>query len=235
MLFRSDPAVGQEPQVVCEVEDTGVGIEPRLLPGVFNAFEQGGERVTRTFGGLGLGLAITRALVIAHGGTISARSAGRGLGSAFTLQFPASSLDPETAEPRQAPPRPVAEGACILLLEDHADTARLMARFLKRRLRMKVICAATVQEGVDVFLREGRDRGVDLIISDIGLPDGTGRDLLGRILEAAPETALPPAIALSGYGTEQDIKSSRDAGFREHITKPVDLDRLEQSVRRALR
>ena len=220
---------------VCEVQDTGVGIEPNLLPGIFNAFEQGGERVTRTFGGLGLGLAITRALVVAHGGRITARSAGRGKGATFAVRLPGVAL---TDIPAQSPPQargPSADGACVLLVEDHADTAHLMRRFLERRLRVKVLTAGSVREGVDVFRRESRNRGVDLIISDIGLPDGTGRELLERILGQDPGSSIPPAIALSGYGTEQDIRRSRDAGFREHITKPVDLDRLEQSVRQVLR
>ena len=128
----------------------------------------------------------------------------------------------------------------MLLVEDHADTARLMARFLRRRLKVDVCCAHGVEHGLRLF-RDGGDAaesadggaaGFDLIISDIGLPDGTGTDLLRRIVALGPDA--PPAIALSGYGTEQDVRNSHDAGFREHLTKPVDLERLEATVRQVL-
>src|SRR5690606_16823787 len=108
------------------------------------------------------------------------------------------------------------KGARVLLVEDHADTARLMSRFLERRVGVNVTVAGNVAEGVEVFEAASKGKGIDLIISDIGLPDGTGMQFLRRVATAVPNAVLPPAIALSGYGTEQDIRNSRDAGFREH-------------------
>ena len=229
----------EEWMVVCEVRDTGVGIDADLLPKVFTAFEQGGRRVTRTFGGLGLGLAISRALVVAHGGLIWVRSDGPGTGASFSVALPGRALErPEpaaAAPPPQAAPhngRPIR----VLLVEDHADTCRLMARFLRRRLKVEVVPAHSVADGLAAFRGSAADNGeangFDLIISDIGLPDGDGTDLLRRLAALGPN--LPPAVALSGYGTEQDVRNSHDAGFRDHLTKPVDLERLEAVVRSML-
>ena len=232
--------------VVCEVSDTGVGIDADVLPKVFTAFEQGGKRITRTFGGLGLGLAISRALVAAHGGTLRAQSDGPGRGATFTLVLPAPQPAPPDARPSPdaggSPPAPdAAEPARphrVLLVEDHADTCRLMARFLRRRLKLHVATAGCVEDGLRLF-RDGEAdgggsaAGFDLIISDIGLPDGNGTDLLRRV--AALGRDVPPAVALSGYGTERDVRNSHDAGFREHLTKPVDLERLEAVVRSLLK
>ena len=253
---------GKPASVVCEVRDTGVGIASDVLPRVFEAFEQGGRQITRTFGGLGLGLAISRALARAHGGTLTARSDGPGHGSSFTLTLPARAPKPaERFAPalpplpdrRDEPPAKSADAADpakpaprVLLIEDHPDTSRLMTRFLRKRLKFDVACAADVAGALDVYRRgpephpadgpeaagldgEAKRAGWDLIISDIGLPDGTGLDLMRRIAADYPDH--PPALALSGYGTEQDVRNSHDAGFREHLTKPVDLDQLERTVR----
>lgn len=217
---------GGKPLVGCEVSDNGLGIETDKLRTIFNAFEQGGHGVTRTFGGLGLGLAISRYLIDAHGGSLVARSEGSGRGSQFTMTLPARSVKPTApaAEP-QAPGKPSGMRR-ILLVEDHVDTAKLMSRFLKLRLGATVNRAGTISEARQNFEEAGP---FDLIISDIGLPDGTGNELLLSL-----PAERPPAIALSGYGTESDVQRSRDAGFADHLVKPVDLDRLDQTVRRVL-
>ena len=222
-----------ELMAVFEVQDTGIGIAPEVLPRVFTAFEQGGPRVTRTFGGLGLGLAISRALVLAHGGTLTARSDGPGQGATFTLALADRPLAPgEAAPPEPARDAAPARRARVLLVEDHADTARLMARYLERRLKLDVVTANTVEQGVAALADADGDGSFGLIISDIGLPDGTGVDFLRRVHALLDDP--PPAVALSGYGTEQDVRNSHDAGFREHLTKPVDLEQLERAVRQML-
>lgn len=212
------------PVVGFEVSDSGLGIESEKLATIFNAFEQGGRGVTRTFGGLGLGLTISRHLVAAHGGSLQAASDGPGHGARFTATLPARAFKPAPKSPKlRAGARPM--GKCrVLLVEDHSDTAKLMSRFLKIRLMADVTWASTIDEAREAFAGSPR---FDLIISDIGLPDGTGNDLLVSL----PATR-PPAIALSGYGTESDVARSRSAGFADHLVKPVDLDRLEECVRR---
>ena len=213
--------------VGCEVSATGLGIESDKLATIFNPFEQGGRGVTRTFGGLGLGLTISRHLVEAHGGTIHAASEGPGHGSRFIVTLPARAYRPP---PRPAPVRgetAPTQKCRILLVEDHADTAKLMTQFLRLRLRADVSWAGSIEEARQAY---ANGPAFDLIISDIGLPDGTGTDLLTSL-----PASRPPALALSGYGTEADIQRSRGAGFAEHLVKPVDLDRLEETVRRMVR
>ena len=222
-----DTAAG--PLVRAEVSDTGLGIEREKIRTIFNAFEQGGRGVTRTFGGLGLGLTISRHLAEAHGGRLTAKSGGVGRGATFTLALPAKNVPRPPAapagggsRPASLPPRQTLRR--LLLVEDHADTAKLMARFLKLRLKADVTRAASVAEARRKFDADGP---FDLIVSDIGLPDGTGTDFVGGL----PPEARPPAIALSGYGTEADVQRSRDAGFADHLVKPVDLDKLEEAIR----
>jgi PAS domain S-box-containing protein len=220
--------VSTVPRVACQVSDTGLGIDAEKLGTIFNAFEQGGRGMTRTFGGLGLGLTISRHLVQAHGGTLDAASEGPGRGATFTMTLPARAyktppaLPPLPAEPVAAP-----RGRRILLVEDHADTAKLMSRFLRIRHDAEVRHAASVAAARKLYEEDGP---FDLIISDIGLPDGSGTELLSSL----PVNARPPAIALSGYGTDADHERSHAAGFVDHLVKPVDLDRLERTVRRTL-
>jgi hypothetical protein len=216
-------------RLVVEVSDTGIGIEPELLPRIFQAFEQGGAQTTKQFGGLGLGLAISKALVELHGGTITAASAGRGQGATFTVTLhtinaPASEVAHPPAEiGMAAAPSSTERPLRILLVEDHADTRRATARLLNG-IGHRVTTADCVAGGL-----EAADTGgpYDLLISDLGLPDGTGLDLIRQL---RPRLNIP-AIALSGFGMESDIQSSLDAGFDLHLTKPTTLERLESAIR----
>lgn len=215
-------------QVRVIVADTGIGIDADLLPKVFDAFEQGEKAVTRKFGGLGLGLAISRALVKLHGGTIEARSAGRDLGATFTVQLPASVADrPITPTDADEPPAPVSvnpsrcRALSILLVEDHPDTAVALSRFL-RMVGHDVHTSDTVAGAV----RQLRAQNFDLLISDIGLPDGTGLDLMRQVRDFTDLRG----IVLSGFGTDEDVRRSRSAGFDLHLTKPVGLDVLERAI-----
>lgn len=212
--------------VVAEVSDNGRGIAPELLPHIFNAFEQGGSDTTRQFGGLGLGLAITKGLVEQHGGSIEADSEGPGRGAIFRVSLPLASAEalprptPTTAQPVTAAEKPTPSR--ILLVEDNPDTARLMRRLLMADGH-DVEIAADMATALDAMSGEN----FDLLISDLGLPDGSGFDLMRKIAERGERV---PAIALSGYGQEQDVAQALDAGFSVHLTKPVDLGRLAGAI-----
>ena len=197
-----------------EIADSGMGIEAEALPKIFDAFEQGGRTES---GGLGLGLAISKTLVEAHKGTITAHSAGRNKGSTFTLVFPTcEKIEPQIApalSPRVAQRQPMR----ILLVEDHEDTNRSLTNLLRRR-GYQVQSALTFQSAIEL---SGKEK-FDVLISDLGLPDGSRIDLIQKL---APKPPL--GIALTGFGMEQDIRRSRGAGFQHHLVKPIDLNKLD--------
>jgi two-component system CheB/CheR fusion protein len=244
-------------RLIVRFQDSGVGIDPDVLPNIFDAFVQGDGSINRTFGGLGLGLAITRALVDLHRGTITAASEGAGKGSTFDVSLPLVA-DPDDAGAAHEMPSAVPgatghrvraassavagelAGARILLVEDDEDSAKVLARLL-RRSGAAVQTADSVATGLQVALADPHD----LVISDIGLPDGSGLDLMRQLIAArrgephgGPNGSGGgepyPAIALSGFGMEEDIRQSREAGFAEHLTKPVNLDQLHDAIRRVL-
>jgi PAS domain S-box-containing protein len=212
------------PHLIIQVTDTGIGIDPEILPRIFDAFEQGERSRTRRFGGLGLGLAISRAILGMHGGTLTATSPGKDQGATFTIRLP---TQPEPSTRTQILPyvpeiRPAAQASThILLVEDHQDSAQQLTRLLKRAGH-QVTCATTVAEALEL----GLQGGYDLIISDLGLPDGNGHDLMQQLTAQRPL----PAIALSGYGMEEDIKKSLAAGFARHLTKPVNWPELKETI-----
>jgi signal transduction histidine kinase/ActR/RegA family two-component response regulator len=219
----------EEGEVVIEVADTGIGIAPDVLPRIFNAFEQADPAITRRFGGLGLGLAISKAIVEMHGGRLEAVSPGSGQGATFTLRLPLAPNLPSLQQTKAEEPRRdvVATGSLrILLVEDHADTAEAMAELLSI-LGHQVTVAKDVATGRAAAEGALTGPGLDLVISDIGLPDGTGFDLMR---ELSSRHGLR-GIALSGYGTEDDLRKSREAGFLRHLTKPIDLGRLREVLR----
>ncbi len=214
-------------ELAVEVADNGPGIEPELLPRIFDAFQQGQRAITRRFGGLGLGLAISERIVELHGGRITAASEGRGRGATFTVRLPAGAVParfyPEE-KPRTAPApeRPLH----ILLVEDHADTAEAMAALLRVTGR-EVTVAGSVSEGLSAVRNRRQGSGIDLVLSDIGLPDGSGLELMA---ELSRRYGLP-GIALTGYGMDEDVARSHEAGFVCHLTKPVSLEQLETAIR----
>jgi PAS domain S-box-containing protein len=215
--------------LVVEVADSGIGIEPGALPHIFEAFDQGRAGITRRFGGLGLGLAISRAIVELHGGRLTAASAGRDRGAAFTVRLPLSGLpvgveDGEAAFRGLLPPPSAADRPLhILLVEDHGDTAEAMAALLEV-LGHRVTVAGTVAAALAAA--EGNE--LDLVVSDLGLPDGHGHDLMRDLSRRHGLRG----IALSGYGMEEDVAKSHESGFALHITKPVNLDTLRAAIRR---
>ena len=213
-----------EPQLLAiAVHDTGIGIEPEIMNRIFDPFEQGERAFQRRYGGLGLGLAISKSLAQAHGGTLIARSEGRDRGSTFIL----------TMKTVPAPPRivrltsPVAESRPlrILLVDDHQDTCIALERLLVRRGHL-VAAAHTVRSAMEAAARNS----FDLLISDIALPDGTGTELM-TYLRAISGI---PGIAISGFGMNGDIEKSIDAGFAEHLVKPVKMENLEAAIDRVM-
>lgn len=212
--------------VIAEVTDSGQGIDPGLLPHIFNAFEQGGRQTTRKFGGMGLGLTICKGVVEQHGGKIEAHSDGQGKGATFRITLPllvnAAAEQPPGDRPTASNRSTTTPRQAILLVEDHGDTAKIMVRLLHMN-------GHHVETAGDVAtaLKLASSRRFHLLISDLGLPDGSGVDLIRALRQQGHEM---PAIAISGYGQEQDIQFTSAAGFAAHLTKPVDVDHLYDTI-----
>ena len=228
------------------VRDTGFGIDAAELPSLFTAFEQLDHRQVNRFGGLGLGLTINKGLLKLQGGKLWAESAGRGQGSRFVIDFPTDSATaPNQPEPAVGatpahngprgilPPAATAEPSPldILLVDDHAETLTAMRRLLSR-LGHRVTPAASVAEAREA-LADREDRPFDLLVSDIGLPDGSGLEVPPMLEDLWPERRVP-SIALSGFGMSRDLDASRDAGFAVHLVKPVSLDQLQAVIARVI-
>jgi len=225
-IYVSVSAVAGD-RVRIQVRDTGIGIAPEVLPKIFEAFEQGDDNVTREFGGMGLGLAISKALVEIHGGTIRAESGGKQRGSTFTVELPSiSTKDDAHATPAG---RNAGNGDLrVLVVEDDADTARMLSRLLGASgHNVKTAdSAAAALELAGVANNSGEP--FDVLVSDIGLPDKTGYELM----EAIKAHYSMKGIAMSGYGMDEDVRKSREAGFSDHIVKPPNFVELEQMIRR---
>jgi signal transduction histidine kinase/CheY-like chemotaxis protein len=211
--------------ITISVRDTGIGMGPEVMRRIFDAFEQGNRSFEHRFGGLGLGLAISKSLAQAHGGTLIAQSEGRDRGSTFIFSMP--TLSP--AEIATVPPRGTREasqhGLKILLVDDHQDTCAALEKLLVRRGHL-VAATHNVRSAMEAAVRNK----FDLLISDIALPDGTGMDLMMQ-LHAISKI---PGIAISGFGNNGDIERSLQAGFSEHLIKPIKLDNLEAAIERAI-
>jgi PAS domain S-box-containing protein len=211
-------------RLIVQVIDSGIGIEPDFLPKVFDAFEQG-ERSPhdRKYSGLGLGLSISRSVVQALGGQLSVASAGKNRGSTFTLEL--DSVDVPAPAPAAAkppvPPLPPASAMKILVVEDDPATLNALSLLLGR-LRYRVTKADTIASA----LKAAAEDDFDLVISDLGLPDGNGYELMNQL---RARRSLK-GIALSGFGMDDDIRKSREAGFDEHLIKPIDFQTLEAAV-----
>jgi signal transduction histidine kinase/response regulator RpfG family c-di-GMP phosphodiesterase len=204
-----------------EISDTGCGIDDQSLPKIFNAFEQG-ERTRQ--GGLGLGLAISKALVETHRGRLTAASPGRGQGATFTAVFPLTDREIYQTTNGVAPASAERKSLRILLVEDHEDTNRSLTQLLQRR-GYQVLSACTVANAIEVAAAQD----FDVLVSDIGLPDGSGVDLIRQLRHERPIFG----IALTGFGMEEDIRRSHQGGFEYHLIKPVDLNRLDTLIQKS--
>jgi signal transduction histidine kinase/ActR/RegA family two-component response regulator len=205
--------------------DTGIGMEPEVMQRIFDPFEQGNRSFEHRFGGLGLGLAISKSLAQAHGGTLTAQSEGSNTGSTFTLSMQALPQAEAATVASKAVPDSTRHALNILLVDDHHDTCAALEKLLARRGHL-VAVAHDVRSAMQAAVRNK----FDLLISDIALPDGTGMDLMMRLRAIANV----PGIAISGFGNNGDIERSLQAGFSEHLIKPIKLDNLEAAMERAL-
>ncbi len=226
IAIRTRNRPGDDSILLVEIIDTGIGIETEAMSRIFNAFEQADRDTTRKYGGLGLGLAITKALIEMHGGTLDAFSDGLGKGSTFTACLPTVLQPAHSASPgrgRPADPAANRPGLRILLIEDHEDTLRVMSMLLDR-CGHTVLKAQSSAEAMHIAASET----FDLVVSDLRLPDGSGLD----IMRAIRDRCQTPGIAISGFGMEDDIRRSREAGFHLHLTKPINFQTLQDAIER---
>ncbi|WP_049975538.1 ATP-binding protein [Chthoniobacter flavus] len=207
------------------VKDTGIGISGEVLPHIFEPFRQGEAAKARRFGGLGLGLSIAKGLVEAHGGTIRAYSDGPGQGAVFTVELPVLSPDAVHAEatPSTSNPAAMVRTLHVLLVEDHEDTRRILTRLISFWGHTLTV-AISVAEACQALDAEK----FDLVLSDIGLPDGSGFDVVAKLRKIS----TIPAVAMSGYGMESDLARTQAAGFNEHLVKPVSAEALREVLAR---
>ena len=240
-----------EPYVRLKVSDTGEGIPSEFLPYVFDRFRQAEGSLTRKQGGLGLGLAVVRHLVELHGGHVMAESPGPGQGSTFTVDLPLAEdrRDPSRARFRRQEnerrrsttsggPGADISGVRVLLVEDDGDTRGLLVLTLELR-GADVTSASSAAEALRLFeetpdtsdVGGGNRRPVDVIISDIGMPDEDGYQFLSRVRALPPERGgLVPAIALTGYATRKDREQALAAGYQLHLVKPVEPEDLVVAI-----
>ncbi len=206
--------------------DTGIGIAPEFLPRVFDAFERGPNMGHVRPSGLGLGMAIAKSLMEHLGGSIDVSSEGPGKGSTFTVRLPLAEAAEEKSPvvPATVTPDSVARRLRILLVEDDAATLEIIAEVL-RAIGHDVNTAATVKEAIAA----AESAAFDLLVSDIGMPDGSGLDVMRWFSKYRPI----PGIAVSGYGTEEDMQRSLEAGFFTHIIKPVPVSTLRWAIQEA--
>ena len=207
------------------VGDTGIGIEPEVIQRIFDPFEQGNRSFEHRFGGLGLGLAISKSLAQAHDGTLTAQSDGANRGLTFTLSTQTLLQGEAAGVAAEAVTHSARQALKILLVDDHQDTCAALEKLLARRGHL-VAVSHDVRSAMEAAVRNK----FDLLISDIALPDGTGMDLMMQLRAIASV----PGIAISGFGNDGDIERSLQAGFSEHLTKPIKLDKLEAAIERAL-
>jgi len=206
-------------QAVLTVRDTGIGIEPEILPVIFDVFTQADRSLDRPRSGLGLGLSVARGLINLHEGSIEADSEGPGRGASFTVRLPRESEPPALAE-KSLPKKPVPKRLRVLVVEDNRDAAETL-RLLLVACGYEVHVAYTGPEGVQA----AGSTSPDIVLCDIGLPglDGFG---VAAALRQSPTTARARLIAVTGYGQEEDRRRALEAGFDVHLVKPVDPEKL---------
>ena len=220
-IITSNP---QGTELNISITDDGIGMPEELIARLFQRFEQGDIPPEIKFRGLGLGLSIAKALVEAHGGVLRAESKGPGCGSTFTISFPKVHAPARASGPTVAPAERSQRDSSslgVLLIEDHEDTARVLEKVLQQMGHEVEACST-----VATACQKLKERKFDVLLSDIGLPDGSGIDFI----KAAREICQTPAVALTGYGMAEDIDRCLQAGFEEHLTKPIDIDRLQQAL-----
>jgi CheY-like chemotaxis protein len=219
-------------QVEISVSDTGEGIAPELLPHIFERFQQGSDSAKRKTGGLGLGLAIVKHLVEMHGGTVTAASAGQGKGANFTVRLPiAISLDDWLHSP--APSGDIGrtgeiarlEGVRVLIVDDDADTCAVLARIL-----IQAGAIATTALDASSALAELDRFKPQVLVSDIGMRERDGYDLIREVRARGHSYQNLPAIALTALAGPQDRRRALRAGYQFHVAKPADASELSAAI-----
>jgi signal transduction histidine kinase/ActR/RegA family two-component response regulator len=212
--------------IIIHVEDHGHGISSEFLPFVFERFRQEDGSKTRAHGGLGLGLALVKSFIEAHQGTVAAESGGAGRGSRFTVTLPcaqgtiaATASAPTEIRDKPAPAR-------LLIIEDDPDTLEMLRATLEIKGFQVTACESAAET-----LHVARNQSVDLIISDIGMPEMDGLEMIQQLRELENYKSVP-AIALTGYASAKDEKAALAAGFNAHVSKPVDPKELLELINR---
>ncbi|MBW4457739.1 MAG: response regulator [Nostoc indistinguendum CM1-VF10] len=217
--------VGNQAQIT--VSDTGKGINCNFLPHIFESFRQEDASTTRKYGGLGLGLAIVCSLTEAHGGTICADSKGEGQGATFTVRLPLLNADPQRSQPDSLlEQEPELTGIRVLMVDDEPDTRELSTALLTQYGAevLTVTSAAEALASLESFQP-------DVLVSDIGMPEMDGYALLQQVRSLPPSKGGQiPAIALTAYARVEDQQRAKSVGFQHHISKPLDVQRLVQTV-----
>jgi len=207
-------------RMVISFKDNGIGMSAETLPHIFNAFEQGAVAGQHRYGGLGMGLAISQAIVTAHDGAIRGASEGLNCGSTFSVELLTSDA-PAASAATTGPAAVPTQTLKLLIVEDHEDTRQVLQRLLTIKGH-QVTTVGTAQEALAIY----KEERFDAVISDLGLPDGSGLDLMRELQRQRPI----PGIALSGYGMEEDLLRTKEAGFFAHLVKPVNLDQLRHLI-----
>jgi signal transduction histidine kinase len=219
---------GEGDRVDVTVSDNGVGIAPEVLPYIFDLFTQAERTPDRSQGGLGIGLALVKSLIVLHGGTVRARSAGNGQGSEFSVCLPCLAAPPAC---RPADPGDSGQAGAgplrVMVVDDNADAAQMLAALLEVQGH-----AVSVEYDAHGALARARRERPDVLLLDIGLPDMDGYELARR-LRAQPENAGATLVALTGYGQSQDREEARLAGFDHYLVKPADLNQVNEVLARA--
>jgi len=210
-------AEANDVEAIVTVKDAGQGITSDFLPFVFERFRQADGSKTRIHGGLGLGLALVKSFVEAHHGTVQAESDGTGQGSRFRVRLPLPRTQPEAPQPAAtAGTEAAAKIVHLMIVEDDPDTLEMLRATLEARGFYVIACESAVQT-----LEVASANQVDMIISDIGMPEMDGFQMIKRLREVSGYQDIP-AIALSGYASQKDAKAALAAGFNAHVSKPVD-------------
>jgi PAS domain S-box-containing protein len=215
-------------EVILSVKDSGIGLDPKAIPGLFEMFSQVDSAIDRTEGGLGIGLALVKGLVALHGGTVEGISAGIGHGSKFAIRLPRALVVAQTTEsatPDRAEPSASSARGRILVADDNRDAADTLAMLLEIG-GFEVLVAHTGEQA----LAKAGESNPDAVILDIGMPDMTGYEVARRI-RAEPWGKSVFLLAVTGWGQEEDKERAMAAGFDQHMTKPVDPDSVEQRLR----
>ena len=225
------------------VSDDGQGISPDLLPYVFDRFRQADSSTRRRFGGLGLGLSIVKHLVEMHGGTVEAQSAGEGHGATFLVRLPIQAVRGEEVDAKIAPDRsdtkaPLVpglpsehlDGVRVLVVDDEADARRMLAKVLER-VGARVTTAGSAAEALTALgAATAAAESLDVLVSDVGMPEQDGYDLIREVRKRGHQVADLPAVALTAFARKDDVREALEAGFQMHLPKPVDVRDLMAAI-----